>query len=878
MRSNNFYNNKTSSGIVSQRRYIPGRGFVKQIQTESIPSIMSKTVVSKEKIGNKSSKKSLTPVSPEITPSYAKSVSLRSYLGKRGYTVPKDVLSDEDIIFIKYDLTVSPDAFGPSYGAASSNTSFPVYRESTKKIYLPRFYGEHRYGLPANLEIPARGTDIDLTFTASLRDYQNEIVDVYMRHSTAPISAESVHPGNGGILEVKTGRGKCLGRNTRIMMYDGSIKLVQDVRVGDLLMGDDSMPRTVLSLARGREMMYKITPTYSDDGTGYIVNESHILSLKYTTSESVVDISILDYLVELGLRNDVVPYLSGYRMPTVFFNKDVPVEPYILGRWLCGDTFPRKSIPIDFLRKYNLLECKHIPLLYKCNSPDVQMALLCGILESSMKTENCGCTIMHSNLQFIDDIIYLARSLGCVVVKHRGINIDIVWISVHYRDNKFIIDKTSYSSKYEIRVERLIEDDYYGFEIDGNRRFMLGDYTITHNTVMALKIVSLIRQKTLIIVHKEFLADQWKERIDEFLPGARVGRIQGSTFDVDDKDIVIGMVQTLYNREFLDTAFSDFGLTIIDEVHRIGSEEFSKTLLRIVTPNMLGISATVDRKDGLDKLLYMFIGDKIYKDVMQSDDNVCVRAIEYISHDPDFNEVALDFRGNPAFSTMISKLSSFFPRLEFIVRVIADLISESPDSQIMVLAHQRNMLTYMHNAIEKLGIASVGYYVGGMKQVSLKETETRQIVLATFSMAAEALDIKTLSTLFMVTPKSDIVQSVGRILRAKHATPIIVDIVDKHDLFKNQFIKRKKFYRSNNYRIRSINSEQYSGFKSFSNWKTIFVPKSTDNALNISSSQEKEYKTKTKNEDEDEDDDEDEENGMRVLIPGVPRGTCMIDM
>lgn len=540
------------------------------------------TTVSKPRKG-----KSVEPeiASFEFTDEYRSHVAINSYIGKKGYTIPKDILAPEDLKCLCKELYLAPIISGPSYGTAP-DASFPVYRENAKKIYVPRFYGVERYGIPSKSEMCARGKEIDVTFAKPLRDYQNEIVDVYISHTKSLVCSGSDIKGNGGILEVKTGKGK---------------------------------------------------------------------------------------------------------------------------------------------------------------------------------------------------------------------------------------------------------------------------------TVIALKIISIMRQKTLIIVHKEFLADQWKERIDEFLPGAKVGRIQGSVFDIEGKDIVIGMVQTLYNREFPESAFSDFGLTIIDEVHRIGSEEFSKTLLRIVTPNMLGISATVDRKDGLEKLLYMFIGPKIYKDESKSEDPVCVRAIEYSSTDEEFNLPMFDYRGNPMFSSMISKLCNFSHRSDFIVRILKDLIIESPDSQIMILAHQRKILTYLHDAINHHNIATVGFYVGGTKQSILKETEEKQIVLATFSMAAEALDIKTLSTLFMVTPKSDIVQSVGRILRAKHDTPIIVDLVDSHSIFKNQFAKRRQFYKKNNYRIRSVPMDQYRGFKDMDHWKKVFEPRHS--------------KTELAN-----DDDPECHTSDTPLIEGVKSGTCLVEL
>ena len=343
-------------------------------------------------------------------------------------------------------------------------------------------------------------------------------------------------------------------------------------------------------------------------------------------------------------------------------------------------------------------------------------------------------------------------------------------------------------------------------------------------TVMALNIVTLLKKKTLILVHKEFLMNQWIERAQEFVPQAKIGKIQGPIFDVEGKDIVIGMIQTMYSREFPSDAFDTFGLTIIDEVHRIGSEEFSKTLLKVSTKYMLGISATVERKDRLTKILYMFIGPKIYEEERDTEDPVIVRGIEYVSKDKEFNQVECDFRGNTKFSTMISKLCEYGPRSDFIVQIVQDLIRENPQNQIMILAHNRSLLTYLYDSIGHKRIATAGYYLGGMKEPDLKETETKQVVIATYAMAAEALDIKTLSTLVMATPKTDIEQSIGRILRTRHANPIVVDVIDSHDIFKNQWRTRKTFYRKCNYKILYTPSTKYFGPEN-TEWKTEYDPK-----------------------------------------------------
>jgi len=391
-------------------------------------------------------------------------------------------------------------------------------------------------------------------------------------------------------------------------------------------------------------------------------------------------------------------------------------------------------------------------------------------------------------------------------------------------------------------------------------------------TILSLKIVSLIKKKTFIIVHKEFLMNQWIERIEQFLPKARIGKIQGQIIDIEDKDIVIGMLQSLSTKEYPSSVFDSFGLTIIDEVHHISSEVFSRSLFKLVTKYMLGLSATMNRKDGTTPVFKMFLGDVIFKGKRDEEREVTVHAIEYQVDDEEFNEVKTDYRGNPAYSSMISKLCEYNRRNEFILKVLSDMLTINPKQQVMILAHNKNILKYLHDAIHHRNIATVGYYVGGMKEAALKETESKQVVIATYSMAAEALDIKTLTTLIMATPKTDIEQSVGRILREKHSSPIVVDIIDSHNLFQNQWRKRKTFYKRENYKIIYTTSKNYVSDRS--KWKVIYEPKlncqiksntnlsakktvsqksnsSTDNSITNDSDTDEEFKTETEKETKD---------------------------
>ena len=253
----------------------------------------------------------------------------QSYIGKKGYSILKSKLTIDEQKMIRDELNVKPYIPGSPINVTET---YPVYLESPKKLYLPRFYGIEKFGMPNDNKL-SDGDPININFKGIPRDYQLKIVDAFFKHIN-----EKLLPG--GLLDIPCGFGKCTSKNTPIMMYDGSIKMVQDIKVGDQLMGDDSTPRNVLSLARGREMMYDIIPNKGDK---YTVNESHILSLKCSTNHSkkyrkgeIYDISVKDYLNLPKCFHGRGGPLLGFRVPIMFHKKDVDIDPYILGYWL-GD-------------------------------------------------------------------------------------------------------------------------------------------------------------------------------------------------------------------------------------------------------------------------------------------------------------------------------------------------------------------------------------------------------------------------------------------------------------------------------------------------------------------------------------------------------------
>jgi len=610
----------------------------------------------------------------------------------KGIAIIKESISLKQQNKIKNDLTITPYVPPTSMQPKSS---FPLYRESNQKLYVPRFYAKEKFDFNVNSDDFTKYCDFktisnndNFAFEGELRPYQNNIINAYLNESKK---------SGCGLLEIPCGRGKCLGKNTPVLSYDGKVVFVQDIVNNDILIGDDLKPRVVSGVHSGYARMYRISQ--GNKGIEYRVNDSHIL--------------------------------------TVF------------------DVHKNKTIDIQ-----------------------------------------------------VEECLYNMHRKNCV---YRGKRIDMISKQVIYTPLEILRDN---------------EDEYYGFTVDQNNRFLLGDGTITHNTVMALNIVSHLKVKTLVIVHKEFLLNQWIERIEQFLPHIKVGRIQSKTIQVDNCDIVIGMLQSLSMKEYSPKLFQQFGLTIIDECHHIGAEVFSRSLFKIVTPYMIGLSATMERKDQTSFVFKYFLGDIVYSEKQSVDREVLVRTIYYESkHDEDYANVEFNFKGQVHYSKMIKKICEYEYRTEFILRILQDIRTENENRQIMILAHNKSLLNALFKTIEERNIGTVGYYIGGMKEHQLKESEEKQIIVATYAMAEEALDIKTLSALILATPKTDVTQAVGRILRTKHDDTLVIDIVDQHDIFQRQWLKRKRYYNKCNYTIREIYSHHYHN--DFKMWNSFVKKKNT---------------------------------------------------
>ena len=319
-------------------------------------------------------------------------------------------------------------------------------------------------------------------------------------------------------------------------------------------------------------------------------------------------------------------------------------------------------------------------------------------------------------------------------------------------------------------------------------------------TVLALHIVSMLKKKTIVIVHKDFLMTQWRDRILEFLPDARIGKIQQDTVDIEDKDIVLSMVQSLSMKEYPEDTFESFGLAVFDECHHLGAEVFSRSMQKVSSKYMLGLSATPKRKDGLSKVFEWYMGDIVYKDEKKNEDYAEVQLVECEFTDIKYCKEEINFRKEPCMPKMINNICEYLPRTELIVELTKKHQEEG--RYVLILSDRRGHLNLMYKMLEGF---SRGFYVGGMKPDELRESQEQDILLATFSMASEGMDIPKLNTVILASPKSDVEQSVGRIFRQKADVrkfhPLIIDMQDTFSMFKNQSLKRITLYKKLNFTI-----------------------------------------------------------------------------
>jgi len=378
---------------------------------------------------------------------------------------------------------------------------------------------------------------------------------------------QEIDNGTGNIfISACAGSGKCLGKDTPVLLFDGTIKNVQDVKIGDQLMGPDSTPRNVLSTTTGFGNLCKINPV---KGSSWICNDVHILTLKHTVTKKISDMSVIDHIKRYKLVKN--PPLKLFRVSIEFPKQDIICDPYLLGLWLGDGHRARPSITnedveiLSFLEeialKYNLtakfrlyanksklyninltgtngykgipkIEVKNINILrnefkscidkkrnkfipqnYLINSRENRLELLAGLLDADGHLHNKCYEILTKFKTLKDNILYLARSLGFAAyatykkstIKSTGF-VGYYWrIKISGHTNlipcKILRKQTEPRLQKKdvlntgFKIENIGQGDYYGFTLDGDGRFLLGDFTVTHNTTTIVSMAEILSNK-----------------------------------------------------------------------------------------------------------------------------------------------------------------------------------------------------------------------------------------------------------------------------------------------------------------------------------------------------------------------------------------------
>jgi len=377
-------------------------------------------------------------------------------------------------------------------------------------------------------------------------------------------------------------------------------------------------------------------------------------------------------------------------------------------------------------------------------------------------------------------------------------------------------------------------------------------------TIMSIYIAHKLGLKTLVLVHKSFLQDQWIKCIQQFT-GTYSGIIRCDQAQTKGYAFSVGMIQSIGRRDY-GKIFEKFGLIICDECHRYASKWFSRTISRITgLANTLGLSATLYRGDGLIRIVNWYLGDVAYQEKNKENNQVCVKVLTFSSSsEKKFVEKTRFFRRKslPDVTKMINNLVDIPDRNNMVISVINE-IRKNPERKILVLSGRKETHLYMlKEKVDELIDMDVKngkllkeecqtfFYIGDTKQKDrFRAEKDADILFATYEMAQEGLDIERLNTIVLATPKKDVVQAIGRILRKilenGDTRPLVIDIVDDLSIFRSQARVREKNYIKNKYFLqyyyvyndKLVSSKKYLELTGMSGNANDNVPKSWEEAM-----------------------------------------------
>lgn len=307
-----------------------------------------------------------------------------------------------------------------------------------------------------------------------------------------------------------------------------------------------------------------------------------------------------------------------------------------------------------------------------------------------------------------------------------------------------------------------------------------------------------------------------------WLDGVRVGWLQGAlvdgttgkpskTVDIADKDIVISSIDSVAQCGYPRDLLTQFGLVIVDEMHHLGALTLSQVLPQVPARYVLGISATPDRNDGLEHVLYWLAGPTcfVYKrlpSITGLSHTVHVRQLLFRGG---VRKEIMYRNGQIGFAAMINSLAADAERNALLLHLAREALGRGRRKVLIVTS----IVEHAKGLALALGGPAAGVFTvyGGCSAalVAQGKSDAARVVVATYQFLEEGYDDPTLDTLIMALPRSRIQQVVGRCERTHEGKliPEVVDVVDTFSVFEPMSWKRHRFYKSRGFKIARVDAE-----------------------------------------------------------------------
>ena len=801
-----------------------------------------------------------------------------------------------------FSFDVDGASFSPAYRNRQWNGKIYLFSVNTKRIHgglvyrLCKFLDKHGYDWEfENNKFYGAPYEIDESVSLlGVENFMKNCSDKEPRN----YQVEAVYTALKEYRKTIVSPTGCHPLGTKVIMSDGSTKNVEDVIVGDKLLGTNGETRNVLKLCRGTGKIYNIisSSNKSNRFESFRVNGDHILSLVNTTTNQIVNISVNEYLLKSNwYKHTHKLYKNNYELN--FHNDNVTgnIHPYFMGVYLgdgskhntqittidpeikeycnnfIGNYYPElkvtihtksstEAVSMSFVRKCTIgsknnrltsdlrssgfehknISCgnKFIPVHYKTGSVEDRYELLAGLIDTDGSLE-CGSYYSYcsKSLTLCSDVSFIARSLGfsstmmskfingveyytCSIY---GDGVEKIPVKIDRKKITKLLKRNKIASRFGFIIEESEEENYYGFQLDGNNLYFLDNFIITHNSGKSLCIYSICRhldafdQRTLIVVPTKSLVEQMAKDFSEYGwdTDDKVHKIyQGKSLSTD-KSVVISTWQSIYS---LDKKwYRQFDCVIADECHQYKAKALQGIMKKCTdVKRRYGFTGTLDGKH-VHKLTLEGLFGPVYKTTTTSDlmekgllAKLKVEIVTLKHPHKSFDnyneeiEYLCDLESRNRFiHNLANKLKGnvllLFTRVEGHGVPLAEMIVQNTDKKVHLI----------HGNID----------VGDREKVRQDvESSTNNIILGSYGTMSTGVNIKNIQHIIFASPsksRTRVLQSIGRGLRKKHINNkcMLYDIADdmrrnggKPNYTLNHLQERIKFYIDENfdYRITEI--------------------------------------------------------------------------